>query len=347
MPKVMIVGKNLYLPPIRSDKSQNSVGVLHLAIILPALHGQRIIVSMYGMYDALTYHKYPFVIIEVETKTAFLIVRTKFSLDEIEDFLWRPNSDNIISVGRDERLVHAPISSAIKTDQFASLFSLHVTSKGSVHISMPNIDNEYVVSLYKERHIPLSSSSLKQFYTQETLATFVKWDKMVQGKSLLGIYSNPSHDNSVRLFHQFARKWILGNDEKSSAALAYVCDVNSAVAEELNRPDLKTTWQMIKLLFADRDESIYSSKNSRSLTQEQRTSESFSGYRRRHHRHHHTGRKLTSLEKQQQDGRLTNDPNNEKRATAQEQGAISKSKLGKNDRWYLLLRIQIYFDRFD
>ena len=71
------------------------------------------------MFDELIYHKFHFVIIEVnkiKTKVfVFLIINKNiFVLDDIEDFLWRPNSDNIISVGRDERLVHAHISSAIK-----------------------------------------------------------------------------------------------------------------------------------------------------------------------------------------------------------------------------------------
>jgi hypothetical protein len=46
------------------------------------------------------------------------------SSDSIIDFTWRPDADSLISVGRDERLVHAPISTAFKTDQSVSLFSL-------------------------------------------------------------------------------------------------------------------------------------------------------------------------------------------------------------------------------
>ncbi|CAF4948342.1 unnamed protein product, partial [Rotaria socialis] len=37
--------------------------------------------------------------------------------NDVEDFLWKPNSDNIISVDRDERLVHAHISSAIQSEK--------------------------------------------------------------------------------------------------------------------------------------------------------------------------------------------------------------------------------------
>jgi hypothetical protein len=190
---------------------------------------------------------------------------------------------------------------------------------------MPNIDNDYVRSLYKERHIPLSSSSLKKLYSEETISTFLKWDKMIRGKSILGIYSNSLHDNSTQLFHQFARKWSFGNGEKSLKSLANICDVNSIVAEELNRPDLKATWQVIKMLYADYRRIIHSSNNSRSITKCPRLSDSISGRRR----HHQTGRKLISIEKQQQESRLNDELNEEKRIKSQEQRIKSNPKLGK------------------
>lgn len=245
----------------------------------------------------------------------FLII--KIILDEIEDFLWRPNSDKIISVGRDERLVHAHISSAIKSEQFVSFFSLNVTSKGSVHTSMPNIDNDYVHSLYQQGHILLSSpTSLTKFYSYETIRTFLKWDKMIKGKSILGIYSDPLHDNSIELFHRIARKWIFGNGKKSSEALAEICDINGNVAEELNRLDLQATWQMIKILFTEHHGSVQSSKTSRSLTKSHCISDPSSS-----HRYHHHGRKLTSAEKQE--GKVNDE------SKSQEQRTISNSKLGK------------------
>jgi hypothetical protein len=185
---------------------------------------------------------------------------------------------------------------------------------------MPNIDNDYVQSLYRQGHLPLSSSSLKKLYSQETMATFFKWDKMIKGKSLLGIHNNSLHDNSVQLFHRFARKWTFGNGEKSAIALARICDVNSKVAEELNRADLKATWQVIKMLFANQFGLLHSSKNSRSATKGRRMSESFSI-----HRHHH-GRKITSIEKQ-----INEELIDEKKVKSQDQRMISNSKLGKND----------------
>jgi hypothetical protein len=208
-----------------------------------------------------------------------------------------------------------------------SLFSLNVTSKGSVHITLPNIDNEYVHSLYTEQHIPSSSSSLKRLYSQETISTFIKWDKMIKGKSTLAFYSNSLHDDSVQLFHRFARRWIFGNGEKSSRALAYICDINSIVADDLNRPDLKATWQVIKMLFANYDGlqnyRLSSSKNSRSLTKGQHMSDSIGSHR--HHHHHHGGRKPTSIEKQQEN-RLYDD---EKGGKSHEQKILPNSKLGR------------------
>jgi hypothetical protein len=191
---------------------------------------------------------------------------------------------------------------------------------------MPNIDNDYVHALYNERIIPLSSSSLKKLYSQETISTFLKWNKMIRGKSILGIYSNPLHDNSVQLFHQFARKWIFGNGNKSLIALAHICDVNSIVAEELNRPDLKATWQVIKMLYANDCSLINSSKSSRSVTKGHPLSDSLSS-----HRHHQSKRKLKSIEKQQQENRLHDELTGEKRVKSQEQRILSSSKLGKKD----------------
>ncbi|CAF2827423.1 unnamed protein product [Rotaria sp. Silwood2] len=246
--------------------------------------------------------------------------------NDIEDFLWRPNSDNIISVGRDERLIHAHISSAIQSEQIVSIFSLNVTSNGSVHVSMPNIDNDYVHSLYNERHIPLSSSNLRILYSQETMSTFLKWDKTIKGESIVGIYSDTSHDNSVQLFYQFARRWIFGNGDKSLKALANICDINSIVAEDLNRPDLKATWQVIKMLYVDYhtlpNYREYSSKTSRSMTISHCISDPISS-----HRHHQPGRKLTNIDKQRQDNRLNDELIDEKKIKSQEQRILADSKL--------------------
>ena len=65
------------------------------------------------------------------------------------------------------------------------------------------------------------------------------------------------------------------NGEKSLKSLAHICDVNSIVAEELNRPDLKATWQVIKMLYTDYRGLIHSSNNSRSITKCHKLSESF------------------------------------------------------------------------
>lgn len=210
------------------------------------------------------------------------------------------------------------------------MFSLNVTSTGSVHISTPNIDNDYVRSLYKERHIPLSSVSLHKFYSQNTMSTFLKWNRPIEGKSFIGIYSNSLHDNSLQLFHKFARRWIFGNGEKSSQALAYICDINSTVADDLNRSDLKATWQVIKMLYTNYDSlqnyRINSSKNSRSVSKGFHPCDSMSRY----HHYHLSGRKLASVDRQQQqEHRLNNKLIDDKRIKSQDQKTRSNSKLGK------------------
>ncbi len=212
------------------------------------------------------------------------------------------------------------------------MFSLNVTSKGSVHISIPNIDTDYVRALYSEGRIPLSLLSLRKFYSQDIMSTFLKWNKVIEGKSILGIYSNSLQDNSVQLFHKFARRWIFGTGEKSSRALAYICDVNSIVAVDLNRPDLKATWQVIKMLYTDYDGSrnyrINSSKTSRSLSKGFHINDTLGG---QHHRHP-PGRKFTSIDKQQQqqqENRLNDELIDDKRIKSQEQKNLLNSKLGK------------------
>ncbi|CAF3479614.1 unnamed protein product, partial [Rotaria sp. Silwood2] len=52
---------------------------------------------------------------------------------------------------------------------------------------------------------------------------------------------------------EFGRRWTLGNGDKSSEALTDTCDINSYVAEQLQRLDLKATWQVIKMIYADYD----------------------------------------------------------------------------------------------
>lgn len=241
----------------------------------------------------------------------------------------------MISVGRDERLIHSHISSAIRSEQLVSLLSLNITSKGSLHLTMPNIDNDYVHSLYRHEHVPSSSSSVTNCYSYETMRKFLTWNKMIKGKSLLGIYSGVLPDPSIQTFHQFARRWIYGNGDD----LAQICEVNSNVAEELHRPDLQATWQMIKMLFADHEMSLHSSRNSRSLTKSHRISDPLSSHRR----HLHHGKKVISAEKQPTDRRMNEDDQ------SQEEKLISNPKLGHYDQsaFEYLQRDFCYLDMID
>ncbi|CAF3649066.1 unnamed protein product [Adineta steineri] len=247
----------------------------------------------------------------------------------IGDFSWRPNSDNLLSISRDENLVHAHISSAIKTDQFAPLFSLNATSKGHVYSAMPNIDNDYIRALYSEHHIPTSFTGLKKCYSEEIMSTFLKWNKTIPGKSIVGIYANSSIDNSVESFHKFARGWTFGNGDKSSQSLIEICDMNSIVAEQLQRPDLRATWEVIKMIYADCDGlqayRMHSSRNTPSTTKNRHISDSLSGHRHHHHHHHHhnylqhIASMANSTEMQQQDNESNEELNGRKRVKSQDQ----------------------------
>ncbi|CAF2622572.1 unnamed protein product [Rotaria sp. Silwood2] len=258
--------------------------------------------------------------------------------NSIGDFSWRPNSDNLVSVGRDERLVHAHISSAIKTDQCVPLFSLNATSKGHVYAAMPNINNEYIQALYSERHIPTSFTGLKSFFSEETMSKFLKYNETIHGKSIVGMYSNSSTDNSVELFHQFARRWTLGNGDKSSEALTDTCDINSYVAEQLQRLDLKATWQVIKMIYADYDGlqtyRISSSRNTQSATKNYHNSDSLNSHKHHHHHHHHyqqTGGKSKNPDVQQQENEFNEELNGRKTAKSQEQIIPSNSQMDMID----------------
>jgi hypothetical protein len=255
-----------------------------------------------------------------------------------------------VSVGRDERIVHTHVSSAIKTDQFISLFSLNVTSKGHVYAAMPNIDNEYVHSLYSERHIPISVTSLKKFYSEEMMSTFSKWNETIRGKSIVSVYANSSIDNSVELFHQFARRWSFGNGDKSSDTLIQICDINSFVAEKLKRPDLKATWQVIKMMYADYDGlqtyRIRSSRKTPSGTKNQYISDSLSGHRHHHYHHHHFqqgGGKLNNIDNQQHELELNEELNGRKRGKSQEQIIPPNSQMGKNQFVFSFFNFNLYF----
>jgi len=202
---------------------------------------------------------------------------------------------------------------------------------------MPNIDNDYIRALYSQRHIPTSYTNLKQFYSESIMSTFLKWNETIHGKSIIGIYNNPSLDNSVESFHQFARRWTFGNGEKSSEALVQICDLNSFIAEQLNRPDLKATWQVIKMIYADYNGlqtiRMRSSRNTPSATKSHQMSDPLSGHR--HHHHHHyqkTGGKNNNLDVQQQQQQQENESNEEsngrKRAKSQEQIIQTNTQMG-------------------
>lgn len=202
---------------------------------------------------------------------------------------------------------------------------------------MPNIDNEYVNSLYSEKHIPTSFTSLKKFYSEEIMSTFLKWNETIRGKSIVGIYSNSSVDNSVESFHQFARRWTFGKGDKSSEALVQICDINSFVAEQLKRPDLKATWQVIKMIYANYDGlqsyRAHSSRNTPSATKNRHMNDSLSSHRHHHHHYHHhyqqTGGKSNSTEMQQQENEFNEELNGRNRVKSTEQSIPPNSQIGK------------------
>lgn len=254
-----------------------------------------------------------------------------FHLDDVEDFLWRSNSDNLISVGRDERLIHSPISSAIQSEKIVPLSSFNVTSTGSVCVSTPNMHNEYVHSLCDEQKIPFRTSNLRKFYSQKTMSKFLKWNKSIKGESIVRMRPDGLYDNSLEIFYEFARRWSFGNGDKSLLTLADVCDRNGLVAEELNRPDLKATWQVIKMIYI-KDERIlenyrkYSTKTSRSFSKIYGINDLMSSnrfYRRT------SGRKLINFD-DDHNGELTDDET----LKLQDQRNRSNSKLGKNTNIY-------------
>ncbi|CAM4811443.1 unnamed protein product [Rotaria magnacalcarata] len=246
---------------------------------------------------------------------------------DVEDFLWKPNSDNIISVGRDGRLVHAHISSAIQSEQIVSLFSLNVTPKGCVYVAMPNTHNEYVHALCIDRHISLSSANIAMLYSQETMSMFLNWNKTIKGESLFCNYSNSSFDDSIQLFHLFARRWTFGNGDKSLKALANICDSNSSVAEDLNRLDLKATWQVIKMLYVD-DNVIQSHRTYRPKNAQPTTARHPRNDPTNNHRFHYyqPGRRLRSIDRQQEH-RLNEELTDDKIFRLQNQTVLSDSKL--------------------
>ena len=344
--RTRIIDRYLCLNSNRSARWLNWIGSRPVAITSHAQHQPSIHAFMSGISDEPISHKHRSATISVrlpwicrrivlsekhderrDTLELFLFA------DSVGDFLWRPNSDNLISVGRSENLVHAPLSSAIKTDQFVSLFSLNVTSKGHVHTTMPNIDDPYVRALYAERHLPSNVTSLKKFYSEEVMSTFLKWNHTISTKSIIGILPNTSADNSVEQFHRFARHWIFGNGDATPAALAKICDINGTVAEKLQRPDLKATWQVIKMIYADHDGlEPYRSRSSRhtpSTNKIHHLSDSVSGHR--HHPYHHAPGKNKSgnKEQQQHDFNSNDDVLGRKRGKSQEQIIPANSQIGK------------------
>ncbi|CAF4675111.1 unnamed protein product, partial [Rotaria socialis] len=191
---------------------------------------------------------------------------------------------------------------------------------------MPNRNNEYLTALYAERHIPSSFTSLKKCFSEEVMSKFSKLNEPIHGKSIIGMYANPSADNSVELFHQFARRWTFDNGNKPVENLANICDINSCVAEELKRPDLKATWQVIKMIYADynslQNYRMSSARNTHSGTKNYQISDSTNGPRHHHQHYNHYqqgGGKGKNLDLIQQDNELNDEVNGRKRAKSQEQ----------------------------
>lgn len=290
----------------------------------------------------LTCRQARFVIIAVRRFSPESTEDVAVVLGDIGDFVWRHNSDNLISVDRDETLVHAPYSSAVKSDQLAPVFSMHTTSKGSVLVAQPNIDNEYVRALHKEQIIPSSTVSLSKSYSPDTIEKFVKWDRAIDGRTVLGIFNSPAQDDPVRVFHQFAHGWKFGNGTSSLEDLENVCDVNSAVAEHLKRTDLRATWQVIKMLYTDRSQwkrgRARSSKMSRSLTRALRLSDS-TGAAGQHHHRHQAGRTVAGIDEQLEDPFSNEHGSDENKFQSQDQRLLLDCKLGKrkNGRRSLLI----------
>jgi hypothetical protein len=210
---------------------------------------------------------------------------------------------------------------------------------------MPNINNDYIRALYSEKHIPTSYTNLKEFYSEQMMSTFLKWNETIRGKSIIGIYSNSSVDNSVELFHQFARRWTFGNGEKTSEALVQICDRNSFVSEQFKRPDLKATWQVIKMIYTDYDGSqpyrIRSSRNTPSTAKNNQISNSLSGQRYPHHQQ--IRGKSNNNDIQQQDNEFNEELNGRKRIKSQEQILPANSQMGKTKIFSFYLILNVFF----
>jgi hypothetical protein len=145
--------------------------------------------------------------------------------------------------------------------------------------------------VYAQKHLPSQTISFKKPFVEEVMGKFTKWNQMITVKSLIHVQTHMLIDHSVEQFHHFAHRWTFGNSDKSSAALAAICDINGYVAEQLNRPDLKATWQVIKMIYADHDglqhHRTRSSRHTSSANKLHHLSDPNSGHRHHYHAHHH------------------------------------------------------------
>jgi len=199
-----------------------------------------------------------------------------------------------------------------------------VTSKGETVATMPNINDEYIRAVYAQHIVPTSYTNFKEFYSENFMLAFSNWIETIKGKSVIGIYRNSKSDNSVELFHRFARQWTLGDGDKSSESLREICDHNSTIAEQYQRPDLKATWQVIKMLYTDSDRHyngcLRSSKTTSSTTKTRPLSDSLNN-----HRHHYNYQynqmmgKLNYQNQQQDDSEFNGEFHDKKRTKSQEQ----------------------------
>ncbi|CAF0800883.1 unnamed protein product, partial [Didymodactylos carnosus] len=167
--------------------------------------------------------------------------------NNIGDFVWRNNPHVIISVSRDETLYHTSLATAVKPENLASLFSINVTSKGSLTVVTPHVDNDFVRALLHDKNLtyPPPPPSISALYSTANLEKFSSWTPSIKGKSLIVQLSHVK-DDTIDIFHKFATEW-----KFSDYPVGQLCDMNALVSHELNRPDLQLTWELIKELYPD------------------------------------------------------------------------------------------------
>lgn len=171
-------------------------------------------------------------------------------LDLVTTFVWRNDSQTLISAGKDSTLYQHVFEDAHRPANHANNHGLNINNKGDICSAISDYSIRSNTSSNSNGYgLAMNIASSSQFYADK-INPFKKSSDLAERfkctTSSMHIFYNKTRENSLSMdcFVDFASQYkLIGKN------FLELCDHNANVALKLGRPQISRTWQIIRHLF--------------------------------------------------------------------------------------------------